>query len=337
MSSTIADNLSREKIRQLLAAVGSEPTEDTTKIDATEYNWHQSHYFSPEQLSKLDDLAKEIATAVADKFAALFHTNFNVTITTTTQHFGNELAPQERDEHVSSSGQEDYYLAFGPDQQRPCGFISIPPQTAVTWVTQLLGDSETEKDSAKDFSQLEESLLLDSASAIVEALCISLPGYHDLKPGNTIIKGQLPIELQETEELCKIAFSAQKADSENGCEAYFVTPCSMLGPAVGKTAETSGKFSTEDISKAILEHIQEMPVSVTARLACTVLTFEQVMSLRPCDVLMLDKPIDEPIEVIVDGRTVFRGRPARSAGQHAVVITESACDTTEGRNAAIPT
>jgi flagellar motor switch protein FliM len=337
MSSSIADNLSREKLRQLLSAVGSQPTEDTAEIEATEYNWHECHYFNLQQLSRLEQVAEEMAAAVADKLAGLFHTNFSVTITSVTQHFARELVPQEPAEHASSSNQEDYYLAFGPARQRPSGFIGIPPQTAVAWVTQLLGDSEAEKASANDFSQLEESLLLDVASAIVEALCTRLPDFHNFGPGSTVVKGQLPIELQETEELCKIVFSAQKADSENGCEAYFVTPCSMLARAVGKSTETHGRFSAEDASRAILEHVQEMPVSVTARLACTVLTFEQVMSLRPCDVLILDKPIDEPVELIVDGRTVFRGQPAKSAGQRAVVITESACDTPQGSNLATAT
>jgi flagellar motor switch protein FliM len=46
------------------------------------------------------------------------------------------------------------------------------------------------------------------------------------------------------------------------------------------------------------------------------------MGLRPGDILLLDKKVDEPVELIIQGQTFFRGRPAKSAGRYAVVITE---------------
>lgn len=322
MSSTPTDNLSRDGIQQLLATVGSTPTEDTSQIAATEYDWRQSHYFSSSQLSKLDDFTKKVAAAVAEKFTHLCHSDFNVTISSTTQHFAGELLDQ-----ILSSEQRDYYLAFGPDQEHLCGLISIPPQTAVTWATELLGDSESERESSKVLSQLEESLLLDIGSAIVEVLSSSLYGYYDFQPDKTIIQGQLPIELQGAEEICKIALGVKKTDSENGSEAYILIPCSMLAPVVGKAAQADGEFSAEDISKAMLSHVHEIPVSVIAQLASTVLTFEQIINLRPGDILLLDKRTDESVELIMDGRIFFHGRPAKSAGQYAVVITESLCHT----------
>ena len=72
-----------------------------------------------------------------------------------------------------------------------------------------------------------------------------------------------------------------------------------------------------------MEHLQQMPVTVPARLASTTLTFQEVLDLGPGDILLLDKPVDGPAELIIDGRTVFRGRPAQSQGRYAVVILES--------------
>jgi flagellar motor switch protein FliM len=46
------------------------------------------------------------------------------------------------------------------------------------------------------------------------------------------------------------------------------------------------------------------------------------MSLSPCDILLLNKTISEPLEIIVEGRAVFRGQLAKSSGQQAAVITE---------------
>ena len=65
-----------------------------------------------------------------------------------------------------------------------------------------------------------------------------------------------------------------------------------------------------------------MPVSITAQLASTVLTLEEALNLEAGDILLLDKKVNEPIELITSGRTALLGRPAKSAGKYAVVITE---------------
>ncbi len=80
--------------------------------------------------------------------------------------------------------------------------------------------------------------------------------------------------------------------------------------------------ATYKIQRLLLQCALALSVSVTAQLASTVLTFEEIMGLGVDDILLLDKRTNEPVELIVKGRTVFRGRPAKSDGRYAVVITE---------------
>lgn len=319
MSNAINNNFSRKKIQQLLDAIGSRSAEDTTQIEASEYDWHLPHHFNSGQLKKLDDFTKKTAEMLTKKLTDLCHSNFNVTIASTTQHFADEFLDQ-----TSESKMDDYHLAFGTDQNL-CGIVSIPSQTAAILVTQLLGDSEPKEDSDKALSQLEESLLWDIASTIVETLSSSYDNYN-FRSTESIVQGQLPLELQGTEELCKIAFNIKKDESENSSDAQLLIFCNTLDPVVGKTAQVAGGFSTEDISKAILDCLQEMPVSVTAKLGSAMLNFEEVISLQVDDILLLDKGIDEPVELITESQTLFHGQPAKSAGKYAVVITEL-CDT----------
>ncbi|MCH7555880.1 MAG: FliM/FliN family flagellar motor switch protein [Planctomycetes bacterium] len=316
--SRAANNLSKEKIQQLLIAVGSGPMEDTTGIEATEYNWNKPHCFDRKQFNKLDNFTKKVAKAMTVKFVDFCHSEFDVTVVSTKQHFATKLVDQ-----AMESRQDDYYLAFGTDQDHPCGLISIPIKTAFIWATQLLGDPESEENSGRDLSQLEESLLLDLLSALIEAFSQNI---GDFQPAKNIIRGLFPLELKGTEELCKITLDVKKKNQESGSEAYILVLCSKLESVVGKAAETVGGFSAEDTSKAILGHIQQMPVCITAQLASTVLTLEEIMSLEVGDILLLDKKVNESIELVVSGQTAFRGRPAKSAGKHAVLITELSCD-----------
>jgi flagellar motor switch protein FliM len=315
-----AKNLSKEKIHQLLLAVGSGPLEDTTGIKATEYNWNQPHYFDRKQLNRLDDFTKKVARSMSVKFVDFCHSEFDVTVVSTEQHFAAELVDQSME-----SGQNDYYLAFGNEQDHPCGLISIPTKTAFIWATQLLGDPESEvEDSGRDLSQLEESLLLDLLSALIKAFSQK---NCDFQPGRNIARRLFPIELKGTEELCKITLDVKKADQEKGSEAYILILCSKLESVVGKAEQDVGSFSADDISKAILGHMQKMPIDITAQLAATVLTLKEIMSLEVGDILLLDKKVNEPIELITSGRTALLGRPARLAGKYAVVITEIFSDT----------
>jgi flagellar motor switch protein FliM len=317
MSNVTTRNLSRGKIQQILASIGSQKADDSDKIEATEYNWHQPHYFSGRHLKELDKFTAKVAQACAGKFAQLYNSDFNVTITSTTQHFADEFI-------ASDNTQGDYYLAFGTDQGQPFGFVGIPSQAAITWATQLLGDTKSTENPDRELSHLEQSLLFDIAFKIVKALSSSYDNY-DLHPSSDIVKGRIPVEMEGTEELCKITFNIEQSESKNPSEAYFLILCNKLEAVVGKNVQTKKELSTEDAAKAMLNHIYKVPATVTAQLASIVLTFEDAMSLQVDDILLIDKKVNAPVELIVKGRTILRGQPAKSEGKYAVAITKL-CD-----------
>lgn len=317
MNDTTANNLSKQKIAQLLAAVGTRPVEDNQQTQTTEHNWHQPHYFNSEQLKKLNDIGKKFATATAEKFRCLCKSDFNTTINSITQHFSAEFLKQE------PNGQQDYFLSFGTSKTHLCGAVGMPCQTAAAWAKYLLGDSEAEGDSDKDLSQLEVSLLSDIGCGIIEALSDSYEAF-DFHPASNFTKGHLTLQLEGLEELCKITFNVKKADSESESNAYLLILCSELDSAAGKTTSTDGAnaLSPKEISKTIQQHIEQMHVNVTAQLASTYLTFDQIFNLQVDDILLLGKRVDEPTEVMVDGRKIFRGWPAKTGGQYAIILTE---------------
>jgi flagellar motor switch protein FliN/FliY len=96
--------------------------------------------------------------------------------------------------------------------------------------------------------------------------------------------------------------------------------CAALEPIVGKATQEVSKFSAAETSKAIREHLEQTNVSVAAQLAATELPLKELISLCSEDVLVLEKRIDEPLELIVEGRPILKGRVAKSAGKYAVVI-----------------
>lgn len=319
MNSESGNRLSREKVQQLLSAVGSRAEEDTSQVDAPEYNWLEPHYFNRMQLMKLDDFAERVASAMAAKFTDFCRNEFEVTITSISQHFA--------DEFLQSSGgrRKEHFLPFGPDAEHMCGFVGVPEQTTLVWAKQLLGDSESEDGSDKSLSPLEESLLLDLASALIEVFFGPYPTC-DFRPADNIVRGRWPLEVSSTQELCKIAFEVKKVGGTEGHGAYFLISCRELEPITGKTTQVAEDFSPNEIYRAVLHHLQEIPVTVTAHLASTSLTFEEMMNLQVGDVVLMDKKVDEAAELFVDGQRICYGWPVKSAGRYAIAIAEASLE-----------
>ncbi len=343
MTNAVAAQLSTEKIRQLLAALRLEPGEDAAKnVEASQYDWRRPHYFSQSQLNELRHFTENVSAAAAAKFTRLYRSNYDVTTDSVSEHFADEFL-----RHSSNGEQPDYYLVFGPAlrsatqargaeagparspqakagasaELQPWGCVGIPHETALAWATQSLGEAKPDEASARSLSQLEKSLLLDIASLFIEALCESYDGY-DFHTIGGIVTGQLPLDLENTKELCKVTFNAKQTGSQAAANAYLLMPCDKLLPVAKTPAKTTQNLSAEDVSKAIIGHLHRMRVSLTTQLGSGTLTFAELMSLSVNDILMLDAPVSEPVKLIVQGIELFKGRLAKSAGKYAVVIAE---------------
>jgi flagellar motor switch protein FliM len=244
--------------------------------------------------------------------------SFELSLKTFTQHYAGDLCRRlELD--------QDYCLTFGPDKGPACGFVSIASPAALAWVTWLLGDSNSARDPSQALSSLEESLLSDLVTAVLETFLAPLRTSDNLRPAGPFGKGQPSLQFERSEEVARIVFAVKSAEPGEPAEIAFVLPCSRLAALAGKvaTAAASPKVSPQELSRALLEHLQEVPVTLRATLASTTLTFQEVLDLGPGDILLLGKPVDGLAELTLNGRVAFRGRPARAQGRYAMVITES--------------
>ena len=329
MTASSAPNLSSAKVRRLLAAVGSAPGSAEEVPEVTAYDWRDPHYFNEDQRNRLAAVMTQVAALMSDRFAHFYNSEFNVKAVSITAHFAEDLARQiEPDQGFS--------LPFGPDSDHPCGFLIVGTEAALDWATRLLGDSEANNDPDRVMSALEESLLSDLLTAVARTFLDPLGTNPSLEPTGHLGKGCPAVSYEPTEEICQIVFQIQKADAAETAEVSFVLPCRVLAPSVGKALSAEAKPPQEQLARLLMEHVQQMSVAVTVRLAATRLSFEEVLDLSPDDVLLIDKPMEEPVDVMIEGQTVFRGRPAQSNGQYAVFVTECAADPTSktAKNAA---
>ena len=307
-------NLSGDRIASLLAAVGEDPTAGLEEPEAVLYDWRDPHYFNEDQHNRLAAVMSQAAALLSERFVHFYKTEFKVSPTSINQHFAEEL-PRLVDPD------QGFSLSMGTTPDRPSGLLAVAAQTALDWATRLLGDSEADNDPNRAISSLEESLLSDLLTSLVEAFVCSLADAGGWQVGESIVKGTPAMPYEPTEAICRIVFQVQQAD-ETPVEISFVLSGSALAGVVGKALPQPVTATQEQLAPLLMEHVQEMPVTVTARLANTRLSFEEILHVGPDDILLVEKPISEPMDIIVDGRAVFRGRPAQSAGKYAVFVTE---------------
>lgn len=310
------DHLGKAKIRQLLAAVGSAPAAEEAIGDATPYDWRDPHCLNADQLNRLAAVMSQTAVKLGDVFSRFFNRDFDVSPTAVTQHFAGDL-------RRSFDPDGNYCLMFGPEGGPSCGFLAISPQTTTGWVSRLLGDNEAAGDADRPLSTFEESLLSDLVAAVIEVFLASLRPHETLVPDGRLSKGQPSIQFERTEGVSRIAFRIKEADKDEVSDITFLLSCSRLAALVGKPPAAAPRTTPQELSQMLMEHLQQMPVTVTTRLATAKIGFQEVLDLTPGDVLLLDKPIQEMVELAIEGRVAFRGRAAQSEGRYAVLIRES--------------
>ncbi|HAL45268.1 MAG: hypothetical protein A2Y12_11135 [Planctomycetes bacterium GWF2_42_9] len=309
MISSMENNLTRDKIQQLLNAVGQRADKDTSQnINAADYNWRQSNYFTREQLKKIESFAQKTANNVGTNFKTLYQCNFDVTASVS-QHTAGEFTK-------SDDANKQYYLAFAAKDQK-VGYLAMPAQTAVLWATQLLGDTKSEVSTDKEMSQLELSLLLDIASIAVKAFSESYSS--ELTVNNEIVK-KIPFDIDSIQDVCKITIDVKKTGSEQASQAYFIILADKLSAIAGQVKAEN--ISPQNVQKSLMNYIQNIPVSFTVKFADINLNLQDLMSLQANDTILLNKKVNEPVDVIFNDKVIYRAKPARTNDNYAVVISE---------------
>lgn len=324
MTNAGAKNLTGQKLRQLFSALkGDNVTTEAIQVQATEYDWHVPHHFNRDQFKKLGRFADKMAETINKPLGLLCRGDIKVKIVSTTEHFANEIFNE-----LFELQRKHHGLAFSDAQNNPSGFVYVSAKEAAKWAAQLLGDAEDQEQEEieKDLSQLEKSLLVDIACAVIDGLSDASKSNSGpaLQRTGDMLQGKCPVVLSPTEELCKITFQVEQL--ERTAQASVIILSSVLEPVVGMQLRAGSKVSPEETSRKLIENLNRVPVRVTAQLGSCWPTLADIMNLQVADILLLDRKVDEPVEVYAEGEKLFCGWPARSLGKYVVVITGSQKD-----------
>jgi len=96
----------------------------------------------------------------------------------------------------------------------------------------------------------------------------------------------------------------------------FLGPLAHGGPAPG------ADVPPDEVRARIAGRIETAPVTVVAELGSARIAVGDFFGLEPGDVIVLDRPLGEPITLTVDGQPVVRAKPACCGGRFAVEVQD---------------
>lgn len=273
------------------------------------FDFHAPHRFPPDALRRLREAAEVMARDLTATLSATLRGAFPIAL----------VDIQEVYVHRLPSADAACYLPLRI-ADRLAGYLLLPLETAVGWVTKLLGGlADVEVPPGRTLSTLETDLLLDITKKIIEAISRASTDNGGPTITHTPKISLLPLELVEEGQIadvCRIAF--QRKEGAKPLPFSLVIFSELLEPLGGMARPT--ERSLEEVQQDMLEHVQTVAMELNVRLATVPVSMRDLVALEPGDVILLPKPMDEPIDVIVCGKAIMTGRPVQYKGWYGLQI-----------------
>lgn len=303
-----------ERLRKILGKLPVKKQEEPDLPNCEDYNWRKPNYFSAEQLEKLNVFSKSLATQITIKLKKYYRQGLETEFDSVAQLFSQDLKSLPDEE-------KNYCLSFTDEPGDIFGYVLVPQKTAGTWTRQLLGDSHNEGDGNSQLSSLERSLLHDIAAELVYSLTSSV-ARSSIKPQGCITDDVFVMNFENGLEVCKITFKFKISGSEEQFVFSYLLPCEQITDSVLIQGDKKSKPEPIVFKEMVIENLKHIKIPLTATLCKQSFNLDDILSLEVDDVIMLDKSINDTIDVFAMHKKLFSGTIAKNEGNYAVMISK---------------
>lgn len=121
-----------------------------------------------------------------------------------------------------------------------------------------------------------------------------------------------------------LALTMEARMDRDSATLALLLPYSSIAPVAHRfsSRDDVGAADDEGQSAAVREAVGRVEMTVRAEVAAVDLPIEQVLALKPGDVLRLDARADDGVTLFADAVPMHRAMPGRSGGRRAVQVTE---------------
>jgi flagellar motor switch protein FliM len=311
-------SMTRDKLQRLMARAGQAPAAAAAG-QVQEFDWTRPHRFGAEARQMLEGLGRRMAAAMQKTLNEQFSQPMEVQLKEILEHCACRLS-----QTITESQEAIYVLGLWDENKQSIGCLLFSFQTACLLIAQMLNDPEAAVGQEGQFSALEETILMDVAGILSAPLDDVLTEQIRLKIqlAGQPVRGDWVMRTRILEDLCELSFAVRIGEKE--ISFSLILESALLDSYVG--IKTHAATSSHLSSVRILDRLRSAPVSVCAHISTEMIGLGDLAQLERGDVLVLNKKVTTPLEVLLNGRRCFYAYPAEQKGKLSLVITEPGHD-----------
>jgi flagellar motor switch protein FliM len=277
--------------------------------------WTEPHHYGAEAKETLNGIGRKTAACLEKTLQYYCDEAFTVRLERLSEHFASFLAAE-----VKQSKKNWFFMPLVLADKSHAGFLELSFESAGCLIAQMLRDPEAQIGQSGEISALEQSLLLDILLALADSLIDELAmSQIRLVKTDQLVFGDWPMRFRELQDMTRFSFNA-----ECGPLHLSIAVClrdETVDPAVGLAATPCSAEEIKKYPERVIGRMQEAPMQVSAQLSSATMSLNDILSLETGDVIILERKIESPIDVLVNGQMCFRAWPARHNGRAAVQVT----------------
>jgi flagellar motor switch protein FliM len=324
----VSEILSQDEIDALLSALSGEeikpeqatgtkkPDERHKKIRV--YDFRRPNKFSKEQIHAIQAIHENYARLLATYLSAHLRTVVHINV-----HSVEQLTYEE---FIRSLPNPTIMNIFQMNPLEGNAVLEINPIIVFTLIDRLFGGPGKAPDKTRDLTDIERVVIERVMNRSLDILKEAWDNIIQIKPKLEFIEMN-PLFTQivsPTEMVVLVSFRAQLGDNEGLLNLCF--PFLVLEPIINKLSAHywfagTAKEVTQDVIQRTIDRVEKASLNISVMLGKTDIRVGELLELQPGDVIMLDRKVNHPVEILVGSKKKFLGRPGVTGSKMAVQIT----------------
>ncbi len=323
------DVLSQNEIDELLAALStgevdvSEIEEEKKERKVRKYDFSRPDKFAKDQLRTLEIIHENFSRLLNNFLSGYLRTYIEVDVISVQSLIYTEFSNSISNPAILG------IVDFAPFNGQV--IIDVSADIANAMIERVLGGtgkSSTNSKENRTLTEIEMTLLRNILIKFINLLKEPWGNIVELRPKleNIETNAQFAQIVSPAESVALITFNLHIGENEgmvNICIPHFVIEPILPSLSSRLWFATSNKREMTEEERGAMElGISQSKINMTAVVGGSNITVSELMNLQKGDIILLNKRIEDPIEIYVENQVKFKAKPGIKKKNVAIMITE---------------
>lgn len=290
------------------------------------YDFKRPDRFSKDQLRMLSMMHEAFARHFGTALSAFIRTIAEIQVTSVKQ--------SSYGEYVNSLASPTALTVFSFEPLRGNCMLEINPTIIFPIIDRVLGGPGNPMAKERELTDIEQVVVGKLAVKALDSLRDAWERVAKVNP-EIVHKETNPqfVQLVAPSEMCLVIRFNLKVKEHKGvmtiCFPYMVLESIIQKLSTQKWFTSNSGGSSPETRQTLQQRLQTTKVPVSVQMGTLTLSAAQVLGLKPGDVIPMNKGVNSQLDVFVEDKKKFGGRPGIHSKRKAVMITNVYADESE--------